>query len=374
MTRRRIGISYSRLSDPKQAKGDGENRQEQDYRAFCGRHNLTPLAEVFADRCSGYKDEHRKRGRLGQLIALAKDGAFEPGTVIVVEAWDRLGRLRPDKQTKLVAELLETGVHIGICRLDDIFTEADFGTHKWTTLAVFVQLAYQESLQKADRVARSWKSRREKARELGRLITGQLPAWLECVHGQARPVPERVAAVRRVFALAGQGLGLGRTVAALVREAVPALGRGGRWNRTYLHLLLSDRRVLGEHQPCTADGKPAGDAIADYFPAVVTAEEWALARAGQEQRQGRDRRGRVLARSERKHVNLFRGLLTHAPDGEGFFFQPGTTAKKVRHAVLRSKAGSDSRGKEVTFPYLVFEEAVLSLLAEVDPKEVLRQD
>src|SRR5262249_32853095 len=110
------------------------------------------------------------------------------------------------------------------------------------------------------------------------------------------------------------------------------------------------------------------------FPAVVTAEEWALARAGQEQRQGRDRRGRVLARSERKHVNLFRGLLTHAPDGEGFFFQPGTTAKKVRHAVLRSKAGSDSRGKEVTFPYLVFEEAVLSLLAEVDPKEVLRQD
>src|SRR5262245_10873485 len=103
---RRLGVSYSRFSDPRQAQGDSENRQEELFRNFCGRHNLTPLSEVFADRGrSGYKDEHRKKGRLGQLIALAKDECFEPGTVIVVEAWDRLGRLRPDRQTQLVAEL-----------------------------------------------------------------------------------------------------------------------------------------------------------------------------------------------------------------------------------------------------------------------------
>ena len=158
MSARRQGVSYSRFSDPKQAKGDSEDRQADMFRAFCLRHNLTPVHEIFADRGrSGYKDEHRKKGRLGQLVAMAKEGGrFEPGTVIVVEAWDRLGRLRPDKQTELVAELLRTGVSIGVCRLDDIFTEDDFGTHKWTTLAVFIQLAYQESKQKAERVADSW--------------------------------------------------------------------------------------------------------------------------------------------------------------------------------------------------------------------------
>src|SRR5262245_16224354 len=133
---RRIGISYARLSDPKQALGDGETRQDTMFRDFCTRHNLTPLAERFADRRSGYHDEHRKKGRLGHLIAAAQRGAFEKGTVIVVEAWDRLGRLMPNKQVKLIEELLETGVQIGVCRLNDVFTYDDFGTHKWTTLAV----------------------------------------------------------------------------------------------------------------------------------------------------------------------------------------------------------------------------------------------
>src|SRR6516164_5818485 len=167
---RRLGLSYTRYSDPQQGDGDSENRQEEMFRAFCERHHLTPLPEVYADRGrSGYKDEHRKKGRLGELIAAAKEGKFTPRTVIVVEAWDRLGRLRPDKQTALVAELLQTGVRIGVCRLSDIFTESDFGTHKWTILSTFIMLAYQESKQKADRVAATWRRRRENARENGGL-------------------------------------------------------------------------------------------------------------------------------------------------------------------------------------------------------------
>src|SRR6266446_3735704 len=101
MNTRDIGVSYSRFSDPKQGKGDSEDRQDRDFRTFCQSHDLTPAGEVYADRGrSGYKDEHRKKGRLGVLIAAAKAGAFEPRTVIVVEAWDRLGRLRPDRQTE----------------------------------------------------------------------------------------------------------------------------------------------------------------------------------------------------------------------------------------------------------------------------------
>src|SRR2546421_12989435 len=128
-TPRRTAISYSRFSSPKQSKGDSQDRQDRLFRDFCQRHNLTPLPEVFADRGrSGYKDEHRKKGRLGQLVAMSKDERFERGTVIVVEAWDRLGRLRPDKQIDLIAELLRTGINIGICQLNDLFTEEDFGT------------------------------------------------------------------------------------------------------------------------------------------------------------------------------------------------------------------------------------------------------
>jgi DNA invertase Pin-like site-specific DNA recombinase len=369
--KRRLAISYSRFSDPKQAKGDSQERQDRMFRDFCQWHNLTPLAEVFADRGrSGYKDEHRKKGRLGQLIAMAKDDGFESGTVIVVEAWDRLGRLRPDKQTELVAELLRTGVSIGVCRLDDIFSEEDFGTHKWTTLAVFIQLAYQESKQKAERIGASWATRRERAREHGTPVTGRVPAWLELQHGTFRPIPEHVAAVRRLFALAGQGYGRARIIAALVAEKLPPFGGSGRWTRSYVNRLLTDRRVLGEYQPRRTDDTPDGPPIPGYYPRVITDEEWALARAAAEKPGRRDRRGRPIARGERRHVNLFRELLTHARDGQGMVLG-GRVGGGAYRLLLRNLAGEAGRGKTYTFPYAVFEAAVLKLLREVDPREVL---
>src|SRR6516164_1748049 len=130
---RRLGVSYSRFSNPSQGEGDSETPQAEKFRQFCQSHNLTPVQGVYIDRgLSGYDGAHRRKGQLGVLIEHARGGRFEPGSVIVVEAWDRLGRLIPNKQIHLLEELLETGVSIGVCRLNDVFTYADFGTHKWT--------------------------------------------------------------------------------------------------------------------------------------------------------------------------------------------------------------------------------------------------
>jgi DNA invertase Pin-like site-specific DNA recombinase len=383
VVRRRLGLSYTRFSDPTQGAGDSENRQADLFREFCRRHNLTPVKEVFADRGrSGYKDEHRKKGRLGQLVAMAKDGRFEPGTVIVVEAWDRLGRLRPDKQTELVAELLRTGVCIGVCRLDDIFCEDDFGTHKWTTLAVFIQLAYQESKQKAERVADSWVRRRARVREKGGLLSRRLPAWLEAVGGQARPIPERAAVVKRIFQMAADGYGHARIVSTLTSEKVPPFGEkvvhagrsrsqfSGEWSKPYVTLILRDRRAVGEFQPLAGD-KPDGPPIANYYPAVVTEEEWLLAQAAQESRRNKDKLGRAAGPRQAKYVNVFKSLLVHARDGGGFTLHNKGTGKRPELLLINS-GGVQGRGKCWTFPYPVFEEAILGKLTEVDPRDVLR--
>jgi DNA invertase Pin-like site-specific DNA recombinase len=368
--KRSPGLSYTRFSDlHRQGDGDSQDRQDKMFRDFCQRHDLIPLLEVYADRGrSGYKDEHRKKGRLGQLIALAKAGGLEPGTVVVVEAWDRLGRLRPDRQTELVAELLRTGVCIGVCQLDDIFCEEDFGTHKWTTLAVFIQLAYQESKQKAERVAASWKTRREKARENGTPIRCRIPSWLELVDGKFRPIPEKVAAIKRVFALAAEGKGFTRLLAVLRREGVPPIGRGKRckrWTRPYLRWIVTDRRVLGEFQPRDVEGKPLGDPIKAYYPAVVTQEEYELARATAAANGGP--RGKKTR--QRRHVNVFRGLLVHAPDGESLQVRNKGTAAAPR-LVLINAAGYEGRGVSRSFPYEVFEDGILSRLREVKAMDV----
>src|SRR5262245_36550668 len=67
-----LGISYRRISDPIQALGDGEDRQDRDYLSFCARHDLIPAAERFTDRISGFRGKHREKGDLGRLIELAK--------------------------------------------------------------------------------------------------------------------------------------------------------------------------------------------------------------------------------------------------------------------------------------------------------------
>ncbi len=368
---RRLGISYSRFSDPKQAKGDSEARQDSDYRAFCQRHNLTPVSEVYADRGrSGYHDEHRKRGRLGELVAMAKDKAFDPGTVIVVEAWDRLGRLRPDKQTQLVSELVHTGVAIGVCRLDDIFTEEDFGTHKWTTLAVFIQLAYQESKQKAERVTHSWKSRRERLRVEGEasreILSGRVPAWLRVVDDRLQPLPERVAVLKRIFRLSAEGYGRRRIVGTLAADKVPPFDTE-KWTVPYLSRIFGDRRVLGEYQPRKTDGTPDGAVIRGYYPQVISEEEYQLHLAARPPATGgRGKRGQ----RDRKYVNVFHSLLVHARDGEGFFLHTRTD-RAAPYQALVNAAGNDGRAPIYTFPYHIFEAAVLSLLREVNPVDVL---
>jgi DNA invertase Pin-like site-specific DNA recombinase len=382
---RRTGVSYSRFSSPLQATGDSADRQERLYRAFCVRHNLTPGKEVFADRGrSGYHGEHRTKGKLGQLIEAAKDGRFDPGTVVVIEAWDRLGRLRPDRQTELVAELLRTGVSIGVCRLDDVFTEEDFGSHKWTTLAVFIQLAHQESKQKAERVSASWDQRRKKAREEGAMLRSSLPAWIEVVDGEPRLIPERAAVLKRIFKLAADGIGHTRIVRTLDAEKVPPFGEkvvraertrsqfAGVWTKPYVALLLRDRRVLGELQPLKGD-KPDGPPLKNYFPAAVTEEQFALARAGQDARTNyaKDALGRKKSPRQSKYVNVFRGMLTHARDGGGFLLHNKGTGAKPDLILITADSNGGRGPRGHTFPYDVFEEKVLGFLEEIDPASVL---
>jgi hypothetical protein len=231
-------------------------------------------------------------------------------------------------------------------------------------------------------VAASWESRRERIRREGGLIGPHLPAWVERVNGRPRLIAERAAAVKRIFQLAAAGLGHTRIVRALIDEGVPAFGLvrvregrsrsqfSGRWARPYVANILNDRRAMGDFQPRKLDGTPAGAPLAGYLPAAVMEEEFLLARAAQGERLGRDKSGRPVVARESKHVNVFRGLLRHARDGDGMVLLNKGTAAAPK-LVLISAAGRTGRGRCWTFSFSVFEEAILTLLREVDPADVL---
>lgn len=374
-TPRRSAVSYARFSDPSQAKGDSETRQDRDYHDFCSRHNLAPGKQIFIDRGrSGFRGAHRTKGALGVLVERAKAGGLDPGTVVVVEAWDRLGRMRPDKQTALVSELLHTGVDIGVCKLNEIFTLEDFGTHKWTTLAVFIQLAYQESKQKSDRLKSAWEGRRKRARETGAKLLGSLPAWIEPAGDELRLIPERARAVHRIYQLAIDGNGAARIARTLEAEKVKPFGIhkvnafrtrsafSGRWTKAYVAKLLRDRRTVGELQ-LTKGGKPDGAPLAGYFPAVVTEDVFNAVRAAQSQKGKRHTR-------QRKYVNVFRGLLTNARDGVPLNMASSGHSRNELHL----KNNGATAGHIVTIPYAMFERCILRCLREIRPADILPAD
>jgi len=148
---------------------------------------------------------------------------------------------------------------------------------------------------------------------------------------------------------------------------VPSFGDSGKWTRSYVAQILLDARVTGRFQPKANDGTPVGGVIEGYYPEVITPDQWALVRAGQQERRRKDKRGRTLVRSERRHVNLFRGILTDARSGEKFY-RAERYDKGRAQVTLRTPAGG---GHITTFDYPTFEAAVLELLAEVNVADVL---
>jgi hypothetical protein len=230
---------------------------------------------------------------------------------------------------------------------------------------------HSESAIKSDRLSALWEGRRQLARQGSIIFTRQIPAWVEILDGKLVLIPDRAKVVSRIFAMARDGMGLYTIMKKLTEEKVPGFGPSGRWSISYLHLLLSDRRVLGEFQPRLQgknNGKPDGDPIPDYFPRVVSDEAFERARRGMKDRWRKP--GRIA-----EVVNVFQGLIVSARDGLNYTVAKESSNGRQPYHVLRSVApryGQGGRG--YSFPLQTFEQAIFTHLREIDPHDILNGD
>jgi hypothetical protein len=294
-------------------------------------------------------------------------GRVPRGSFLLIENLDRLSREHEVPACHLLTGILMAGVHVvQLAPYEMLLTEKANG---WELMRAVMELSrgHGESKIKSVRVAAAWAAKRRKAREGGTVLTRQLPAWVEERGGRLHLIPTAARAVRRAYALATAGYGAGAIAKRLTADGVPALGGSGRWVRSYVAGILKDRRALGEYQPRKSDGTPDGDVIGGYYPAVVGERDWLAARAGADQR--RKRPGR-----SGEFVNVFAGLLRNARDGDAYWMVQRNWRGTGRRRVLMNQAASEGRSPSYSFPFETFEAALLSLLAEVDPRDVLGRD
>ena len=377
-----VAYSYIRFSTPEQSRGDSLRRQTEAAQEWCDRNDARLDASTTLHDLgkSAFKGAHRTnpdRNALAGFLKLVEDGKVPRGSYLILESLDRLTREHIRPALTLLLNLIEAGVRV--VQLKPVEVVYDDDVEPMTLMMALMELSRgnSESRVKSERIGAAYRNKRVKAREAelvpgrthtrtGRPLTTCLPAWVKITHIEndhytLALIPERAKIVAGVFALASQGLGLLRVVQKLTADKTPAFGRMpsdeeiaeycsrrreqgrpvtekerqalrrpghwykgewivARWNRSYVHNLLADRRALGEHLPLSRTGVgakqgryPDGPPIKDYYPAVVDEATFNVVRAVMSARKPLEGR-RVGSR-----IDLFSRLVFDAPDGIAYY-------------------------------------------------------
>jgi DNA invertase Pin-like site-specific DNA recombinase len=367
----RRAFSYIRFSTPEQLKGDSLRRQTSLTADYCERNHLQ-LDDTLNLRdlgVSAFRGSNAETGRLAAFLDAVKRERVPEGSVLVVENLDRLTRDEVGRALSLFISILDSGIRIVTLAPEVEYTKAsinDISNILQAVLQLF--LGHEESAKKSGRLARAWKEKRTKLKE--KKLTGKCPFWLRLSPDGTRfiEVPERVAIVKRIYRLARHGYGSAAIAAQLNQEAIPS-PYGRLWSNASVLWTLRNRAAIGEfvpHRGRSGARQPAGPPVPNYYPAVIGEDEfWAVQSAIASRLNHHGPRGKGVR-------NLFTGLIWDARDGTRMHVteKRKNDPRMISSGAMRGKKGA----RYLSFSFPVFEQAILSMLKEVDPMEILGQD
>jgi DNA invertase Pin-like site-specific DNA recombinase len=381
-----LAYSYRRFSHPDQAEGASFRRQGELRDAWLERNKVKlDTSLTLEDKgVSGFTGEHRNnadRHALAKFLEQVQRGRIAKGSYLIVESLDRLSREHILQALTLLLNLIGAGIRI--VQLLPVEQVYDDKVQPMNLMMAIMELSrgHSESAVKSERVGHAWREKKTRARQGepchkngSRVITGRGPDWLKLKDNKWKIIPSAARTVRLIYRLATQGHGIAMITKKLTALGIPVISkgknRGKHWAKSYVAKILNNRAVIGEYQPFTGRGEkrqPDGAPIPNYYPALMDEDQFNRARLSIGQRRGKP--GRMAKRG----VNIFAGLLHDALAEHGDTLQ---LARKGdgRGRLLIPASVQDRRVKgthSVSFPFDVFEKALLSQLKEIKPSEIL---
>ncbi|EPO0039296.1 recombinase family protein [Vibrio harveyi] len=271
---------YSRVSLEVQADGTGLDRQKSLALDWLSKHPEYHLEQSLSDDGrSAYKGHNLSSGALGEFIVRCERGEIPENSLLLVEAIDRISRRSVDEQRELWRKLKELRINIAVAKFGDkVFKWDDkFELGYDIQLTVMMDLAHQESKQKAERI----KAAHE--RNFGVTKSKSCPAWLELSSDKTRyiVIEEKANIVKTIFKMKLDGMGADSIVRALRKQEIKTTS--GRWfNVGTVRKYLKNERVMGWLRKSTVvytdDGRterhPTNRVIKDYYPEIVSEDEF----------------------------------------------------------------------------------------------------
>ena len=107
----------------------GLARQEDLFEPFCQRHGLIPNKDrVIDEGLSAYHGVHYRKGNLGGFLQARRDGLIPAGSVLVVEEWDRFSRRKASTSERMLHEMWELDLALGLVTQNQIITEESYNS------------------------------------------------------------------------------------------------------------------------------------------------------------------------------------------------------------------------------------------------------
>ncbi|MFM7550016.1 MAG: recombinase family protein [Cyanobacteriota bacterium] len=293
-------LSYSRVSCRLQLDGGGLERQMDMARRWCAQNGcqLDEELELVDPGRSAYSGAHLK-GALGQLLYLFANGELQEGTVILIEAIDRLSRQEPlDALQQVFLALVQAGAVLVDLEDGQLYSRQTLNTDQLALikLALKVGAAHDYSKRLSRRIGRHWEQVRDRYRQGDPLARGgnggRRPFWVQLSADRQRwELNQSAETVRFIFELA-QSRGVTSIAKALNAKGLPT-ATGNRWTASSVRRVLYDPaacgdQALGRRARANAlaelrrwERNPKGtppvippevEVIADFWPPVVSQE------------------------------------------------------------------------------------------------------
>ena len=280
--------SYKRFSTLEQRHGDSLRRQTSMATEYCQRHGLTLDTELQMTDAgvSGFKGKNLEgTAALGAFLQAVKDGDVPKGSVLLVEALDRITRKSANGAAAIVQDIVDAGVDVVTLNDGKRYTEASMNDGMdYLFLVVQAMRAHDESKNKARRVGEAWKAKRAAAAD-GKRLTRNVPGWVSIKGDKLDLIPSRAKIVRRIFEEYVAGKGTAGIAHGLNADKVPTWGKSKTsrpvvgWYKTYVQKILFGKAAVGTlaHR----DGEVKG-----YYPPAVSESVWSRAQARHTQAKG----------------------------------------------------------------------------------------
>jgi DNA invertase Pin-like site-specific DNA recombinase len=363
-------FSYLAFSTLQQGEGRSSDRQLSVAETWAEKHGfrLAPERQYCDEGVSRYNGRARMKGALSRFLLLCGTPAVPPGSILIVEDFDRLSRENADDAWELFRCILLADVEIVVVSLDRWFKKESLQRFEDRLLVQACQhRAHQESKTKADRQRDIWADRRKRAAR-GEGIQTKLPSWIRRREDDSLEIiPERAETIHLMVRLAlEENLGARRIAHRLTTgpDERPCWLDRGEWDSECVQQILRRPAVWGAYQPMKMNEQrklvPHGELVRGHYPAVLTEEEAERVRRTMAGRK-RDR-----GRSAKMDRNVLRSLVRDAESGQ--------------HLRLKRNAGRDYLDRrwqgrsQLIMPYHTLENLVLRAVHEWTPEVLVSAD